>query len=197
MTQLILASQSPRRDQILKEVGFKVVVDPIKISEIIEENLNPQDVCLRISRAKLSAYKSARKHLKTQDKMVVTADTIVAHGGLVFGKPDSATDGLAMLERLSDSTHSVFTALSLWLTRSDRTLDYVEETKVTFRKLERNEIERYFAQTSFMDKAGSYGIQDVDSSWVTRIDGSVANVKGFPIESFCSLLKREGIQLEK
>ena len=196
MTQLILASQSPRREQLLLESGFKVLVDPIKISEIIEENLNPEQVCLKISQSKLSAYQAGHKHLITKDFLVVTADTIVAHEGQVYGKPENKVQAQQMLHKFSGVTHSVWTAVSLWHTANDWTLDYAEQTMVEFRKLSASDIEGYLAQGSYADKAGSYGIQDIPKNWVEQIEGSFKNVMGFPVEGFKKLLEQKNIKLK-
>jgi septum formation protein len=188
MTQLILASQSPRREQLLKESGFLVQIDPIKISEIIEENLNPEGVCLKISQSKMLAYREARKSLKSKDFLVVTADTIVAYAGSIFGKPVDRAEAEAMLQKFSGQTHSVWTALSLWHTKNDWTLDHTEETQVHFRALTKQDISGYLGSNTYSDKAGSYGIQDIPKDWVTDIEGSFKNVMGFPVESFLKIL---------
>ena len=101
MLELRLVSASPRRKDLLEKEAFKFIVDTVKLSEIVEENLNLGDAIAQLAQTKAEAYLNEHKHLKSQDILILTADTIVAFDGEVLGKPDSGTDAVEMLRKLS------------------------------------------------------------------------------------------------
>lgn len=172
---IILASGSPRRKELLTQMGlaFQVVVSDV--NEGIDKDMPPEDQVYFISRRKAQAV------AKTvgPDKLVIAADTIVALEGEVMGKPHSPQEAVAMLSRLSGKTHEVYTGFTLQ--RGDRVVTQTERTLVTFRPLTPAEIDAYVATGEPMDKAGAYGIQGLGSMLVRGIQGDYFNVMGLPV----------------
>lgn len=196
MHQLVLASQSPRRRDLLKKAGFCFHVDSVKVSEIIDKNLNPRAVAESLAQTKAQAYVNERKPLKKRGFLVLSADTIVVLGDQVLGKPKNSAEAEAFLSQLSGKTHSVITAICVH--DVDRCLDVVasDETLVCFRKLSSEEISDYVATGEPMDKAGAYAIQGLGAKLVERIEGSFSNVVGFPIDLFKKLIKENGWKID-
>src|SRR5690606_14322423 len=155
----ILASQSPRRRDLLSAAGYKFRTHPVEVSEILEKNLNPVDAVRSLAERKSRAAAESLKPLKSQGFLVLTADTIVEIGGRILGKPSTAAEVKEFLDLLSGQKHRVITAVSLLeLDQGKRVLDH-ERTEVQFRKLSAQEIAVYVASGEPMDKAGAYGIQ--------------------------------------
>jgi septum formation protein len=174
---LILASRSPRRIALLRQVGFEPEVRPCEIPEIFDPNRTPAE------NAKDLALQKARCIGKdVESGIVLGADTIVVTDGETLGKPTDPEDAVRMLQRLSGRTHTVFTAFALLDRPTERHFVDVEETKVTFRPLPIDEIREYVAGGSPLDKAGAYGIQDdYGAVFVTKIEGCYYNVVGLPL----------------
>jgi septum formation protein len=175
---LLLASQSPRRHQILQEAGFDFQVLRIEADEDFDPTMPPERVC-----EFLAEHKSMHYHGAISTKVLVTADTIVWIDGQVLNKPADATEAKAMLRQLSGRTHEVYTGVCL---RNDqKTKVFQERTQVKFHPLSDEEIEAYIASGSPFDKAGSYGIQDwMGYLGVAGIEGCFYNVMGFPVSRF-------------
>lgn len=192
MFQLILASQSPRRRQLLIEAGYNPRVDTVKVSEIIEEKLNLRDAVKRVARTKAEAYIKANKHMKSQRILLVAADTIVSFEGMILGKPQNNIEAVKTLTRLSGKSHSVITAFCVYDFSSGKWVDEAVETKVWFKDLSPAEIESYVTSGEPMDKAGSYGIQGEGGKFVEKYEGSWSNVVGLPMEKFEEVIKRSG-----
>ena len=172
---LVLASQSPRRSQLLKDVGFEFEVITRPVEEIVPEDIHPRAVAVLISENKAKAYNDlAAKNI------VVTADTIVAVDGEVLGKPGDAAEAKAMLQKLSGRSHIVISGATIF--HKGRFKSISEETTVTFRKLGDSEIDYYIENYRPYDKAGSYGIQEwIGMIGVVKIEGDFYNVMGLPI----------------
>jgi septum formation protein len=180
--QLILASQSPRRKILLKQIGLKFRVHPSNIQEDIDRNTSPTDNARRIALQKAVEVASLYEYA-----IIVGADTIVVLGNEILGKPASASDAKRMLTLLSGRQHIVITAIAIVDSQSRRHVVLVEKTMVKFRKIQKDEIERYVASGSPMDKAGAYGIQDdYGAVFVERLNGCFYNVVGFPLSRFHS-----------
>jgi septum formation protein len=181
---LILASNSPRRAQLLKQVGleFRVIVSNV---QEVNHSDNPEDHVLQLSLAK------ARKVANHIDNgLVVGADTIVVLNKKILGKPADQKEAFSMLRFLSGQTHQVFTGFAVVDCPSQRFLNEVESTRVTFRHLSDEEIRRYIQLDHPYDKAGSYGIQDRSAVFVEHIEGDYNNVVGFPLTKFYLSMKR-------
>lgn len=171
--KLYLASASPRRLDLLRTAGIEPIVCPTDCEEITE-GLPPRDMV--IANARLKAEASAKQY---PDKTVVAADTVVALGDKIFGKPIDVEDAKAMLGELSGQTHSVFTGVAVakdGIIQTD-----AAETKVTFRELSAEEIAAYVASGEPMDKAGAYAVQGGAGVFVTAIDGDFDNIVGLPL----------------
>ncbi|MGD0591400.1 MAG: Maf family protein [Bacteroidota bacterium] len=186
MKPLILASQSPRRKILLKQIGLKFRVIPSHVSEVLSPNESPGDNAKRIAIDKASEVAAS-----LQKGIVIGADTIVVLDHHVLGKPTSKDDAKRMLKLLSGREHSVYTGFALIDVESKKHVAGVEETKVRFRKLDEKEIVSYIDSGSPMDKAGSYGIQDdFGAVFVEKVNGCFYNVVGFPLARFYSTLQR-------
>ncbi|MEZ4783761.1 MAG: Maf family protein [Candidatus Kapaibacterium sp.] len=174
---LILASSSPRRRQLLTQVGLEFTVEPPDVEEIQREGEAPVDFVRRLSLEKANAV--AANH---ESGLVLGSDTIVVLGGEILGKPESAEDAFAMLSQLSGNQHTVYTGFSIVDASTGESITDLGEAEVTFRELEESEIWDYIATGSPMDKAGSYGIQDdMGAIFVERINGDYYTVVGLPL----------------
>ncbi len=182
---LILASQSPRRAQLLRQVGFEFDVVPADINETSDGNVAPQELAVRLAVQKAQAVAS-----RISNGFVVGADTIVTLDGTVLGKPQTREEAHAMLRFLSGRTHRVFTGFAIVVRPEGYVLRDWEQTAVTFRPLDDWEIERYVEIDRPFDKAGAYGIQDTSALFVESIEGCYYNVVGFPLTRFYVQLRK-------
>lgn len=177
--KLILASQSPRRAQLLKLVGFDIDIMP---SYIDEDDIQEIDPPLHVKSLSLAKAKSVAANF---DKgIIIGADTIVVLNGEILGKPEDEADAKNMLRRLAGQTHQVYTGFTLFEKPTHREISDYEMTHVHFRDLSDWEIDRYVATQNPMDKAGAYGIQDQSAVFADRIEGCFYNVVGFPLSRF-------------
>lgn len=184
--RLVLASQSPRRISLFRQIGVEVDVIPSNVPEEFDPAVSAEENAQR-----LSLRKAMDVGRDIGDAIIIGADTIVVIDGVLLGKPADPADAVRMLEILSGRTHTVFTGFSLLDRPSDRSTTGIERTDVTFRELPRREIEEYVASGSPLDKAGAYGIQDdYGAVFVTRIEGCFYNVVGFPLAKFYTTLQR-------
>lgn len=205
MSQIILASQSPRRKELLEQIGLEFEICPAKGEEIITKSI-PEEVVMELSKQKaeevaamVSSFGENHKEITTpSDILVIGADTVVAYDGKILGKPVDEADAKRMLTMLSGNTHSVFTGVTLVLIdKSGRAgeLVFFEKTDVKMHAMSELEIDRYIATGESMDKAGSYGIQGKCAIYIEKIDGDYNNVVGLPISRIYQELKKIGIDL--
>ena len=174
---LILASASPRRSELLRELQLDFQVFPGKAEEIHPEHLTPHEIC------QVNAYRKARTVAKKYpDALVLGADTIVCLGATVFGKPKDLKEAHQMLGKLQGRTHEVVTGVCLIHLRNHQQKLFVESTTVTFRTLHSEQIRRYLSKINPLDKAGGYAIQEQGDLLVKQLHGSFTNVVGLPIE---------------
>ena len=171
--QLILASGSPRRKELLGLFGIPFTVRAADIDETMNPAGNPFDEVARLSREKALAVP------RGEDDVVIAADTIVVCNGRVLGKPKSEAQAAEMLTMLSGQAHQVMTGCTLL--RGDRQQTFTEVTDLHFRSLSQGEIRRYVATGEPMDKAGAYGIQGGAALFCTRMEGDYNNVMGLPV----------------
>lgn len=177
--EILLASKSPRRQQLFRETGFQVKVVDIDADESFDPQSTPGEISEYLAKYKSSHY---QKELSTQ-QLLVTADTIVYINDRVLNKPENETEAMAMLQSLSGNTHQVFTGVSV--KSSHRQIVFHEVTEVTFKSLSTDEIWHYIKTANPMDKAGSYGVQDwMGYVGVSSINGCFYNVMGFPMSRF-------------
>jgi septum formation protein len=175
---LILASASPRRSELLREMGVPFTVVRGQVPEVAPEHLSP------VETAEINAYRKARATAKKHpDSVVLGADTVVSLGTTVFGKPTDIADAEQMLAKLQGRTHQVITGVCLIHLRGHRQKLFAVSTAVTFRKLHIGQIRRYLSKIFPFDKAGSYAIQEEGDLIVKGIVGSFTNVVGLPVEA--------------
>ncbi len=185
--QLILASQSPRRREILGLTGLDFTVQAADIDETMDPGKRPFDEVARVSREKALAV-----HREPED-VVVAADTIVVCGGTVLGKPKDAQDAFRMLSMLSGRDHQVMTGMTVL--RGNEIITTTEVTDIHFRELTDSEIRAYIATKDPMDKAGAYGIQSGGALFVTGIEGDYYNVMGLPVCRLVTILRGLGLRI--
>lgn len=188
MKPLILASESPRRKQLLAEAGFSFEVVPVKVSEIPDKNLNVNDQILDIARRKARAALPVLRSGGRQSFIVLSADTEVIFGGGPLGKPQDRDDAFRILKLLSGNFHEVKTAVCMIDADSDKELSQIETTRVHFKELSDSEIWTYIDTGEPMDKAGAYGIQGLGGRFVEKFDGPFDNVVGLPVALVKNLL---------
>lgn len=196
---IVLASRSPRRVALLRQIGIQPIVAPSQVAEEFDASLSASDNAVAL------ALRKAREVARSvADAIIIGADTIVVVDGAFIAKPEDAADAKRMLRLLSKRTHTVVTGFALVNSPSGESAADFESTDVTFRYLPDEEIEEYVAGGSPMDKAGAYGIQDdYGAVFVTRIEGCFYNVMGFPLAKFYTTLQKfqthlmERINVEK
>lgn len=206
MNRLILASQSPRRIDLLNKLGLEFEVVPSDKEEVVQSGLSPEDVVLSIAEQKAEdVVYQLRKRIETEDGpfLILAADTLVAFEGKLLGKPGDRQEAIEMLESLSGKTHMVHTGVVVF--RAEKTsnnggikksvINAVETSYVTFRPLQRSEIEAYVDTNEPMDKAGAYALQGIGAFLVSKVDGSDSNVIGLPVSRAVDLLRRSGLKV--
>ncbi len=184
MSQFVLASGSPRRRQLLSQLGLKFVVR----APDVDESLFPGEAADRYVQ-RVAELKAAT----VDDHIVLAADTTVVLDGGVIGKPANPAEAQQMLARLSGETHIVFSGVST--NGPAGLLTQVVRTEVTMARLTPEQIAWYVATGEPLDKAGAYGMQGIGMALVARIDGSVSNVIGLPLDTAIDLLGRQGVEV--
>lgn len=183
MKKVILASNSPRRREILgKFINFEAVTADVK-----EDNdfyKSPETLVMALAFEKANSV--AVKH---EDAIVIGADTVVEIEGEILGKPKSREDAKRMMEKLRGKSHKVITGFSIIDLSSDKKYMDYEVTEVVFKDLSDEEIEAYLNKAEYMDKAGAYGIQEEAALFVEKIEGDYLNIVGFPISKIYTVLK--------
>ena len=183
---LVLASASPRRQELLRNAGVKFDVQPADIPEAPRPGECAKDCADRLAREKAVAVASRRPH-----NPVLGADTIVVVDGRILGKPTDAADAARMLRAISGRQHQVITGLCLVVKGEPAVAS--ETTEVTVNEIADNEIADYIATGEPMDKAGAYAIQGIASRWIARIEGDYSNVVGLPVALVWRMLRQAGI----
>ena len=183
--RIILASQSPRRQHLLKELGLSFTTRIKEVDESYPENLKEAQIPVFLAEHKANAFMSELSN----NELLITADTIVWVDGHVLGKPKDYDDAFRMLQILSGNKHTVYTGVCF--TTTEKQHSFFANTDVYFRKLEDSEIAYYLNTHQPYDKAGAYGIQEwIGFVSIERIDGSYFNVMGLPIQKLYDELKR-------
>lgn len=185
--QVILASSSPRRRELLRLIGVPHEVRPADIDESYRPGESPRAHAERLAREKASA-------IDAPDAVVIGSDTIVVVDGDVLGKPRDRAQAAEMLRRLSGRSHVVMTGVAVWW--RGRLESTVEEVAVTFRDLTDREIDRYIDTGEPMDKAGAYGIQGYGATIVERVEGDYFAVMGLALNQLVGLMRRVGLVYE-
>ena len=180
---VILASNSPRRQELLKKLVPKFKIQVVPIEENYPKELAKEQIAKYLSELKSAAYQP------TKNQLIITADTIVSIGNEVLGKPKDFNDALEMLMKLSGKTHLVTTAVSLKTT--EKLITFSDTTDVTFYKLTSQEMEQYITNCQPFDKAGSYGIQEwMGYFGIKKMNGDYYNVMGLPLHKLYRALKK-------
>lgn len=176
LPQLILASASPRRAELLRQLQPEFQIVPSNATEIFDEQLSPQELC------QINAHRKARAVAKKiPDALVLGADTLVFLDGEIMGKPRDLIDARRMLARLQGRTHQVVTGVSLIHLREHCERLFAASTDVTFHSLSAGQISEYLSKIDPLDKAGAYAIQEHGDLIVSEISGSFSNVVGLPV----------------
>ena len=184
---LILASQSPRRAELLNQIGVAFSQYSVDINETVHNDEVPEDYVQRMAREK----SSVGFERNGSNQMVLGADTIVVANNTILGKPKNETDSQRMLSLLSGTTHQVFTAVSVTSPKQQKTI--LIETQVCFGALSTLQMQNYWQTGEPQDKAGSYGIQGLGGQFVKHINGSYSAVVGLPLFQTRMLLIEFGI----
>ena len=192
MKQLILASQSPRRRELLTQAGFEFTVLAIQISEIPDENLSLEDQIQKLSFEKAQALVESGKVSKGQGFLLLAADTVVVLGDRILGKPANKVESAQYLRQLSGRKHRVITAVCLWDLDSSRVVKSFDQTWVSFRNLNEDEIKAYADSGEGLDKAGGYGIQGKAGVFVDGVEGAMDTVVGLPVALVERMIKENG-----
>lgn len=172
--KIILASASPRRRELLKNIFTEFEIMPADVDETLSEKIKAEDAARYLSRKKAEFIAE-----KYPDALVIGSDTTVVTDGEILGKPDNKADARRMLNTLSGKTHKVITGVCLC--KNGNTRSFSETTEVVFYKLSESEIEEYLNGDEWRDKAGAYGIQGEAGFFVEKINGDYNNVVGLPV----------------
>lgn len=191
ITDIVLASSSPRRREIMEMLGIRFRVVESGADEKISGAVSPEDYVLQAAEQKNAAVRNrlTEEGSLAKDTLIVACDTMVVAGGVMLGKPPDESHAILTLGMLSDSWHSVLSGLSVYF--RGRTAGVTARTDVKFRELSESEILAYVESGEPMGKAGSYAIQQKGASFVERIEGDFYNVVGFPVAALLALLRTE------
>ena len=186
---IILASGSPRRKELLAQAGFDFEVEVSNADENVAEE-SPTEMVEELAARKAEAV--VNLHNKKEDNcLVIGADTIVAFENRILGKPKDSADAVRMVSMLQGSTHQVYTGVAL--RSAEREAVFCERTDVQFAPISEEELQRYLDEAAFLDKAGAYAIQEEDARFVTRIEGCPSNVVGLPVQRVYAALREFGL----
>lgn len=174
MAEIILASASPRRKELLSTAGIEFTVKVADVEEKIDDGLTPAEVVRSLALQKAQAVAD-----KNPEAIVIGADTIVVLDDVILGKPQSEENAVEMLTSLSGRSHTVYTGVAL--IKGDKVRNFCEATQVEFYDLTKEDIDSYVATKDCMDKAGAYGIQTNGCVLIRKIDGDYFNVVGLPV----------------
>jgi septum formation protein len=199
MKQLILASQSPRRSEILKNAGYQFVSFPVYVSEIPDKNLSLDEQILDIARRKAEAVPQALRDqgLYIKNGIILTADTMVCFNGNAIGKPVDENEAAEFLRLLSGQNHQVKTAVYLLDIETEELTSHIETTEVQFKKISDLEIMEYIKTGEPLDKAGAYAIQGLGGKFVEKFIGDFNNVVGLPLHAIENLFKLKKWNVQK
>lgn len=187
---IILASNSPRRKELLRQIGLDFTADPADVDERMLPDETPESYAMRVAldKARVAAG-------RITSGIVIGADTIVVLDNTVFGKPADTKDAERMLAALSGRMHEVITSLAVMNVKTGKAVTQVSTTRVWFRRLSKDEISAYVRSGEPLDKAGAYGIQERGALLVERIEGCYFNVVGLPLSLLGDMLAAFGIKL--
>lgn len=189
MKKIILASVSPRRATILKQIGINFKVEASNFKEKFDKKIKPHLLAQHLSLGKAESV--AKKY---NDAIIIAADTLIIFKGKIIGKPTNKLEAKKILKLLNGKVHSIITGFTILDTGIKKVVTKSVETKVYFGKMTDKEIVAYIASGEPLDKAGAYGIQEKGNIFVKKIEGDYFNVVGLPIYSLVQELKNFGVQ---
>ncbi len=189
MKKIILASASPRRKELLEQIGLEFKVDPSNCEEFMDSSLEPHELARSLSLQK--AEEVAKRY---PNSIIIAADTFIVFGHMLMGKAHNNNEAREMLAILNGNAHSVITGFTIIDTDDDKTISDAVETKLWFRSLTEQEIDSYVKSGEPLGKAGAYAIQGLGSVIVERIEGDYSNVVGLPLGVLAQTLKEFGVQ---
>ena len=195
--KIILASNSPRRRELLSQVGLSFQVITSNIDEHTALTA-PKDIVMDLSMQKVMAVVDEYTFDNDESILFIGSDTVVAKDKLVLGKPIDEKDAYNMLTIISNTYHNVYTGVSMLMFKGDKLMwqeSFAEDTKVYIDELSDEAKKLYIASGDPMDKAGSYGIQGSFAAYVSRIEGDYNNVVGLPVAKLCKLLRNHGLMV--
>ncbi len=188
MKKIILASGSPRRKTLLKQIGLQFEIEKSGYEEKINMKMEPHELVKKMSLKKAQSVSKNHKNA-----IIIAADTLVAFRGQLIGKPKTAEDAKEILGKLSGKSHSIITGFTIMDSYSGKTVTRSVETKVWFKKLSQKEIDDYVKTGEPLDKAGAYGIQELGGIFIHKIEGDYYNVVGLPLYLLAEELKKFGV----
>jgi septum formation protein len=188
--KIILASQSPRRKQLLEQIGLQFEIHPSDIDEVLDPSLHPREQVESLSRQKAKAVAS-----KFKNSIILAADTMVELDGKVYGKPKDTNDAIRMLKKFSGGEHSILTGFTLLDSDTKKIVTKSSETKVWFRKISSQEILSYIEKEKPFDKAGAYAIHELASVFVKKVEGDFFGGVGLSVYLVAKELKKFGIEV--
>jgi septum formation protein len=188
MKRIILASASPRRKELLEQIGLRFEVEPSDYEEDIVPGSEPHEMARKLSLGKARA--AARKH---RNAIIIAADTFVVFGDRILGKPRTDAEAREMLRALNGQAHSVITGFTILDTETGKVLSRSVETRVHMRKLTLKEIDSYVRTKEPLGKAGGYAIQGLGAVLIERIEGDYSNVVGLPLSALAESLREFGV----
>ncbi len=190
MKPLVLASASPRRKELLHQIGLQFEVEPSHVPEEMPSDLSPHLLARRISAEKARAVAANRK-----DALIIAADTFIVVDGKILGKPHTSEEAYRMLSLLNGRTHSVITGFTLLDAASGKMASDSVETKVRMKNADRGELEAYVRSGEPLGKAGAYAIQGLGAVLIEGIEGDYSNVVGLPLRALAEALRQFGIEV--
>ncbi len=190
--EIVLASASPRRKELLEKIGLQFIVDPSDYPENTFFELKPAQRARQVSLEKARTVVARHK-----DALIIAADSLIVLRGQVLGKPHDAPEAKRMLKSLNGRSHTGITGFAILDSKSGKSVSRSVETKVFMRKLSEKEIDAYVDSGEPLDKAGAYGIQSLGAILVDRIEGDFYNVVGLPLAALAEALKKFGVEVLK
>ncbi len=186
---LVLASQSPRRKELLGKTGIVFKTFSVQVSEFLNENLNLDDAIMAIARQKAEAVIEPVKSMNLPNILILASDTLVVLKEEVLGKPIDEGQAFDFLRRLSGQTHEVKTSVCFHDTVTNQTISEIESAFVTFKNLSDEQIWAYIKTGDPMDKAGAYGIQNTAKEFIVKLEGELDTVMGLPVKRVLRIIK--------
>jgi septum formation protein len=193
--KLVLASASPRRQELIAILGLPVQIIPSRVQEDTPDHWSPSQIVEGLSKRKADAVKDKLSESTDFSSIVVGSDTIVVLNGKVMGKPRDASEAEQMLQELAGEVHEVYTGITCIRISDAKTVTSHRITKVRMRNLSSAQISRYVTTGESMDKAGAYGIQGIGSLLIESIDGCYFNVVGLPLSLLAVILEQFDITI--